>query len=172
MLVTCNIVFKGIKMKMGKHTIIISGIMAVLIVVVMISGCTDDTKQYGTEIYKGNWKVGTDHFGGVKQEVIDAFSGDYVAYKNGTTITLIGTGKQMSVDNDTLHQIKIVFTKDGKNVNTTYYLDDRLGGYSYTNQTTTEQMFNITKNVWELSLTTSEEQLSQELDERTEEVKL
>ena len=41
----------------------------------MASGCIDSTQQYRTEFYKGNWKVGTDHFGGVKQEVLDAYSG-------------------------------------------------------------------------------------------------
>ena len=157
---------------MKKERIIISGIIAILFVVVVASGCTDNTQQYGTQIYSGNWKVGTDHFGGVKQEVLDAYSGKYVAYQNGTTITLVGNGKQMSVENDTNHQIKVVFTQDGQNVNTTYYLDGRLGGYSYTKQTTTDQMFNNTKKIWELSRTTAEEQLSSELNSRTENVKL
>ena len=70
------------------------------------SGCTNNTQNYGTKIYQGNWKVDTNHFGAVSQEVIDAFAGNYTAYKNGTTITLIGTGKQLSKENDTIHQIK------------------------------------------------------------------
>jgi hypothetical protein len=147
-------------------------LMAILIVVVMASGCTDNTQNNGTKIYQGNWKVATDHFGGVPQEVIDAFVGEYVAYKNGTTISLIGTGKQMSIQNDTEHQIKIVFTQEGQNVNATYYLDGRLGGYSYITQTTTDQMFEVNKKVWELSQTTADEQLNNELDSRTENVKL
>ena len=48
-----------------------------------------------------------------------------------------------------------MYTQDGPNVNTTYYLDGRLGGYSYTNQTTTDQMFDISKKTWEFSLTTA-----------------
>ena len=148
------------------------GLIGILIVVVMASGCTDNTQNYGTKIYQGNWKVATDHFGGVPQEVIDAFAGEYVAYKNGTTISLIGTGKQMSLQNDTEHKLKIIFTQDGQNVNATYYLDGRLGGYGYTTQTTTDQMFEINKKVWELSRTTADEQLTKELDSRTESVKL
>lgn len=147
-------------------------LITILIVVVMASGCTDNTQKYGKKLYQGNWKVATDHFGGVPQEVIDAFAGEYVAYKNGTTISLIGTGKQMSLQNGTEHQIKIIFTQDGQNVNATYYLDGRLGGYSYTTQTNTDQMFEITKKVWELSQTTADEQLTNELYSRTESVKL
>ena len=149
------------------------GLFGIVLIIVAMSGCTSNTSQQnGTKIYQGNWKVGTDHFGGVKQELIDAFSGEYVAYKNGTTITLLGTGKQMSLQNDTEHQIKEVFIQDGSNVNTTYYLDGRLAGYSYTNQTTTDQMFDNTKKIWELSRTTAEEQLSMELYNRTVNVRL
>lgn len=148
------------------------GSIGILILIVMVSGCTNNTQQNGTKIYQGSWKVDTNHFGGVSQEMIDAFAGEYVAYKNGTTITLIGTGKQISLQNDTVHQLKEVFTQDGQNVNITYYLDGRLGGYSYTSQTTTDQMFDINKKVWELSRTTAEEQLTMELDNRTQNVKL
>ena len=155
---------------MGKKFLV--SIFLMICFIVAISGCTDNTQQNGTKIYQGNWKVGTDHFGGLKQELIDAFSGQYVAYKNGTTITLIGTGKQMSLQNDTEHQIKEVFIQDGSNVNTTYYLDGRLAGYTYTNQTTTDQMFDNVKKVWEGSRTTAEEQLTFELFERTKTVRL
>ena len=148
------------------------GLILLVSFVLMASGCTNSTQNYGTKIYQGNWKVDTNHFGAVSQEIIDAFAGNYTAYKNGTTITLIGTGKQLSKENDTIHQLKEVYTQDGPNVNTTYYLDGRLGGYSYTNQTTTDQMFDISKKTWELSLTTAEENLSLELDNRTENVKL
>jgi hypothetical protein len=155
-----------------KYNVTVLGIIGILLLVVAISGCTSNTQQYGTKIYQGSWKVDTAHFGGVPQEIIDAFQGNYVAYKNGTTITLVGTGKQISVQNDTEHQLKEVYTQDGSNVNTTYYLDGRLGGYSYTNQTTTDQMFDISKKIWEFSLTTAEENLSMELDNRTENIKL
>lgn len=148
------------------------GIIGLIFLGVLVSGCTDNTQNYGTEIYKGNWKVASDHFGGVKQDLIDAFAGKYVAYKNSTTITLIGTGKQMSVQNDKDHQLKVVYTQDGSNVNTTYYLDGRLGGYSYTTQTTTDQIFDINKKIWEFSRTTAEEQLTIELNNRTVNVKL
>ena len=104
--------------------------------------------------------------------MIDGFSGEYTAYQNGSTITLIGIGKQISLQNDTTHKIMEVFTQDGQNVNTTYYLDGKLGGYSYTNQTTTDQMFEDSKKIWEFSRTTADEQLSYELDSRTINVKL
>ena len=147
---------------MKNSNITVLGIICILIFVLMASGCTSNTQQNGTKIYQGNWKVSADHFGEVKQELIDGFEGSYVAYKNGTTITLIGTGKQLSVENDTIHKLKEVYTQDGSNVNTTYYLDGRLGGYSYTNETTTDQMFDISKKTWELSMTTAEEDLSTE----------
>ena len=157
---------------MKKYNITILVIIGILIAVVMISGCTSKTQQNGTKIYQGSWKVDAAHFGGVSQEIIDGFEGNYAAYKNGTTITLVGTGKQISVQNDTVHQIKEVYTQDGSNVNTTYYLDGRLGGYSYTNQTTVDQMFDISKKTWEFSLTTAEQNLSMELDNRTENIRL
>ncbi|MBF4474551.1 hypothetical protein [Methanobacterium formicicum] len=144
-----------------------------LVLSVLISGCTDNTQNtYGTQFYEGKWKVGTDHFGGIPQQVIDAFSGNYKAYQNNTTITLVGTGKQMSLQNDTNHQIKVIFTQDGSNVNTTYYLDGSLKGYSYTKDVTIEQLFNNSKKIWEGSRTTAEEQFSSELVSRTENVKL
>lgn len=158
---------------MKKYNGSMLGIAVIIILVIMVSGCTSNSSQQnGTKIYQGNWKVSADHFGGVSQEIIDGFAGSYVAYKNGTTITLIGTGKQVSKENDTTHQLKEVYVQDGSNVNTTYYIDGRLGGYSYTNQTTTDQMFDISKKTWELSLTTAEENLSMELDNRTENVRL
>ncbi|MEG3224986.1 MAG: hypothetical protein BME94_05555 [Methanobacteriales archaeon Met13] len=153
------------------------GIVIIFVLLVFVFGCIDNTGKYGTEIYgteiyKGEWRFDAAHFGGVKQEIIDAFDGNYVAYKNGTTIILIGTGRQMSVENDIDHQLKRVFTQVGEDVNTTYYLDGRLGGYSYTKQTTTDQMFDISKKTWEGRSTTAEENLSDELHGRTENVKL
>lgn len=156
-------------MKKGSSII---GLLILLVLFISISGCTDNTQNYGTSIYEGKWKVDTSHFGNVSQEIIDAFSGTYKAYQNGTTITLIGNGKQISVQNDTQHQIKIVFIQDGANVNTTYYLDSRLAGYSYTTETTTDQLFDNIKKTWEMSRTTTEEQLTKELNNRTQNVKL
>lgn len=156
-------------MKKGSFTV---SILILLVLFISISGCTDNTQNYGTSIYEGKWKVDTSHFGNVSQEIIDAFSGTYKAYQNGTTITLIGNGKQISVQNDTQHQIKIIFTQDGSNVNTTYYLDNRLAGYSYTTEITTNELFNNTKKTWEMSKTTADEQLTKELHNRTLDVKL
>ena len=143
----------------------------VLLAIVAISGCTNNSQAYGKEIYKGDWNVDANHFA-IKQELIDAFIGNYVAYQNGTTITLIGTGKQMSVENNTQRQIKIVFTQSGQDVNVTYYLDNKLGGYDYINQTNTTQMFELNKKTWEGSLTTTESQLLSEIHSRTESVRL
>ena len=150
---------------------IFGSILLVICFIVAISGCTDNTQQYGKKIYQGNWKVDASHFA-IPQETIDGFSGEYTAYQNGSTITLIGMGKQISLQNDTTHKIMTVLTQDGQNVNTTYYLDGKLGGYSYTNQTTTDQMFENSKKIWEGSRTTADEQLSSELYSRTINVKL
>lgn len=156
-------------MKENMSQILVLGL--VLVAIVAISGCTNNSQAYGKEIYKGDWKVAASHFA-IKQELIDAFIGNYVAYQNGTTITLIGTGKQMSVENNTQRQIKIVFTQSGQDVNVTYYLDNKLGGYDYINQTNTTQMFELNKKTWEGSLTTAEQQLLSEINSRTESVKL
>ena len=156
-------------MKENMSQILVLGL--VLVAIVAISGCTNNSQAYGKEIYKGDWKVAASHFA-IKQELIDAFIGNYVAYQNGTTITLIGTGKQMSVENNTQRQIKIVFTQSGQDVNVTYYLDNKLGGYDYINQTNTTQMFELNKKTWEGSLTITESQLLSEIHSRTESVRL
>ena len=41
---------------------VVLGLIGLLLVVVMVSGCTDNTQQYGKKIYQGNWKVDASHF--------------------------------------------------------------------------------------------------------------
>ncbi len=158
-------------MKEGTNLKIITPFLVLILVlsIVGISGCTSEKSK--TPFYQGEWKVGTNHFV-VKQDLIDAFAGSYKAYKENGTIILEGTGTQMSISNDTAHNIKIIMKQQGPDVNTTYYLDGKIHSYDTTKNFTVDEVFDLTVKIWELRRTTAEENRTMVMDERTETVKI
>lgn len=151
-------------------TILISLIL--ILGIIGISGCTtNSSEQAKTPFYQGEWNVDTAHFV-VKQDLIDAFTGSYKAYKDNGTIILEGTGVQMSIPNDTNHDIKIVMKQQGSDVNSTYYLDGKIHSYEIVRSFTVQENFDLTVKTWEMRLTTAEENKLSQLLDRTENIKV